>query len=160
MSVQQNKPMSREEREKLLEDARQKGVLNPLERETLAQKLDADFDAFLKEQLKASNSNDTQNAPAMEKDIENLAEVSVLFFHFLLQTRNWNLHKEISVRYSVHNGWRTHSARHHWHNGKQRRAEFRGINYGRYQLLKNLNTVSGIKKSSSFYDRNRHDQTT
>ena len=88
MSEQQNKTMSREEREKLLEDARQKGVLNPLERETLAQKLDADFDAFLKEQLKASNSNDTQNTPATEKDIENLAEVSVLFFHFLLQTRN------------------------------------------------------------------------
>ena len=96
MSEQQNKPMSREEREKLLEDVRQKGVLNPLERETLAEKLDVDFDAFLKEQVKASNLNDTQDTPATEKDIENLAEVSMLLFHFLLQTRNSN--KEISVK--------------------------------------------------------------
>ena len=83
MSEQQNKPMSREEREKLLEDVRQKGVLDPLERETLAQKLDADFDAFLSEQLKSSNSNDTQDTPATERDIENLAEASVLFFRIL-----------------------------------------------------------------------------
>ena len=89
MSEQQNKPMSREDREKLLEDVRRKGVLDTLEREMLAQKLDADFDAFLSEQLKSSNSNDTQDTPATEKDIENLAEVSILFFHFLqLQERN------------------------------------------------------------------------
>ena len=33
-----------------------------------------------------------------------------------LHITKFSFYLKISVRYSVHNGWQTHSARHHWHN--------------------------------------------
>ena len=33
-----------------------------------------------------------------------------------LHITKFSFYLKISARYSVHNGWQTHSARHHWHN--------------------------------------------
>ena len=75
MAEQEGKVMSQEERNKLVADVKKRGVLNEVERDNLVQKIDADFDAFLQEQLKKSNTKDISHTPATDEDIDNLAEV-------------------------------------------------------------------------------------
>ena len=77
MAEQKVKAMSQQERDKLLADVKGKGVLNKEEREELAQKLDADFDVFLKNQMKSSTTSNTSRTPATEEDIDKLAEVNL-----------------------------------------------------------------------------------
>ena len=84
MSEDQKKPMSKDDREKLFEDVRQKGVLDTEEREELARKLDTDFDAFLKEQIDTGSSRNTHDSAATEDDIDKLAEVNMSLFVLFL----------------------------------------------------------------------------
>ncbi len=75
MAEKEQLPMSPEERQKLLDEVKQKGVLSDHERRTLVDKLDADFDQFLSQQIKNSSKKDEAHTPATDEDIDRLAEV-------------------------------------------------------------------------------------
>ncbi len=81
MADSEGHPMKPEDREKLLSEVKQKGVLDETERKNLIEKLDSDFDLFLKEKI-GSNRKDEHHVPATDEDIDKLAEVNTTLSQF------------------------------------------------------------------------------